>query len=168
MTAKIYKESACKDLLTSYVKPSLEAFLALTYVNSYGNWIRAFEDANPGLAATGNHLDRNCGEPTIGEVTVYPGRDKLFTGAVKGKGKHKGWSQAGLLLHRKMTEVIRAQRRNGSVNEFEDRVRTSLGYAGNDLEDSDDVLDLEIGADDSDDFFRDNGYGQHVGGMAAV
>ena len=56
------------------------------------------------------------------------------------------------------------------MNQSEDRLRTSLGYDGNNLhqEDDNNVLDLEMGADDSDDFFRDNGYGQHVGGVAAV
>ena len=79
----------------------------LTYVNSYGSWIKAFEDANPVMAATGNHFDCNAGDVTIGDtITEHTGREKLSTNDAKRKGKHKGWNPWGLLLHRNMAEII--------------------------------------------------------------
>jgi hypothetical protein len=168
VTSKVYKVSSRKLRLTEYVKPSLEAFLVLTYVNSYGCWMKAWEDKFPVLAAKGEHLDPDPGVATDGEITIYNGRAKLFTSDAKGKGKLKGWSEEGLALHRKMADVIRAQRGGLPLGGlWEDRLKSAFGK---DIVEQGRVApQVHRGADDSDDFFRDTGNDQYIGmGRVAV
>jgi hypothetical protein len=169
VTARIYKDNSRRHLMSSYVKPSLEAFLVLTYLNSYGSWIQTFEDENPELVEAGAHLDRTVWDPDEGDITAaYSGRDKLFTSAARGRGRHKGWSPAGLALHRQIAAVIKYQRGKGSAEIFDVRIRNALGHAQRHVvEGDDDVLEM-LGADDAEDFFHDYGYDQHLVRNAAA
>lgn len=168
VTAKVYKECSRIQRMSAYVRPGLESFLVLTYVNSYGCWMKAWEEKYPALAASGAHRDTTLGAgvATDGEITLYNGHAKLFTCEAKGGGKHKGWSNAGLVLHKKMSGVIKTQRAGQSLGAvWEDRLKSAFG--------SDIGVDASIPSqfdmmgdeedDDCDDFFLETGNEKYLG-----
>jgi len=152
VTSKIYKEKATVYPLRKYMPPTMEAFLILCYVNSYGFWMKLFE-ASPAFAeqAAG-------GIEGDDELSTYSGQ-RLFTSDSKGKGKYNGWSPEGMTLHNRISRIIKAQRNDTAALgiEFEqDLMRRFSAKPG--------VVDQEAGVkvvvyEDVDEFF-DNQAGQ--------
>jgi hypothetical protein len=107
----------------------LEAFLVVTYVNSYDKWF---------LECIGNHVSdspqEESGEeeqsvqisslthtttdtrhpPVAAANTVTPLVTKRYTANAMGGGKFKGWNEEGLELYQKVAEVLKEQRQDKS------------------------------------------------------
>jgi hypothetical protein len=145
VTSKIFKEKATVYPLRKYMPPTMEAFLILSYVNSYGFWMKLFE-ASPAFA------EQAAGGIEGDELSTYSGQ-RLFTSDSKGKGKYNGWSPEGMTLHRRISGIIKAQREDTAALgvEFEQELMRRFSAKPG-------VVDQEAGvgvvvADDMDEYF---------------
>jgi hypothetical protein len=113
----VFRQHGLKKEVSKYCTAGMEAFLVLTYVNSYASW---YEDCK-GVPPPNSHVyieHEESDTSTISQTeasTSTPGTKiskKMFTDNPRGKGKHNGWAGAGRALHAKIAQVIKHQRTN--------------------------------------------------------
>jgi hypothetical protein len=88
-----YRKDSASKVLSDYVDTTLEAYLVLTYINSYDNW------------------------KTEGEAS-YESPTRRFTERGRGSGKFKGWNEDGIDLYNMLVDVITKQREDKSKPEL--------------------------------------------------
>jgi hypothetical protein len=129
--AQVFGECGHTQLLSSYMTPHLEAFLVVTYVNSYDSWKSKVvvdssteEEGNREQRSAGNKRSRgesSSSLPSLSSVSMTS--SKKYTENARGRGKFKGWSEAGLSLYNKIVSFLEQQRAN---NEYGEHYETNL------------------------------------------
>jgi hypothetical protein len=87
--------------LSEYVDKTLEAYLVLTYVNSYNVWREECRRNMP--------LEEEEEEP---QLMQGPAAKKKWTAEGRGSGKYQGWSKTGIDTYNALVDVIAKQRLN--------------------------------------------------------
>jgi hypothetical protein len=141
VTAFVFKSMSRNERLRKYMPPTAEAYLVVTYVNSYKSWMREFQDGKN--KAEGNDY-------TQGDYKAL----KLYTNN-KGSGIYKGWTAEGYALHKHVTGILKVQRDDPAVmgGVFEDALMAMFTRISP-------VEEAEVAVasiDDTDEFFRQRG-----------
>jgi hypothetical protein len=155
VSASSFKNNSEKVLLAKYVFPALEAFLVITYVNSYQKWVLDLD-----AKTYRNKRQRTTvGQDVVEEANQLSelsesSSQKKYTGEARGKGKHKGWTDEGQNLYIKMWKIIKMQREvepDGELSKgFEEEVRKRFAEQNNNVVRM--VREAKIAPDDSDMF----------------
>jgi hypothetical protein len=104
-----FSGNSCQQELSGYVDKTLEAYLVLTYVNSYANWMD--ECTKQEAEAAGG---------SVSELSNSDNSAKRFTSKGRGSGKYRGWSQEGIELYNEMVDVIEEQRKDNGKDVLKD------------------------------------------------
>jgi transcription elongation factor Elf1 len=104
-----FSGNSFQEELSGYVDATLEAYLVLTYVNSYANWMD--ECTKQEAAAAGG---------SVSELSNSDSSAKRFTSKGRGSGKYRGWSQEGIELYNEMVDVIEKQRQHNGKDVLKD------------------------------------------------
>jgi hypothetical protein len=86
--------------LSEYVDKTLEAYLVLTYVNSYEVWK---EESIREMLLTAHSAP---------QLMQGPAAKKKWTAEGRGSGKYQGWSKTGIDTYSALVDVIAKQRLN--------------------------------------------------------
>jgi hypothetical protein len=97
----LFKKNSKLRPLTEYMGVCLEAFLVLTYHNSYQAWMDEW------------HRSKGTrGQPALSDLSDATGDSskKHYTADARGRGKYKGWTDEGIDLYNRICEVLVRQR----------------------------------------------------------
>jgi hypothetical protein len=97
----LFKKNSGLRPLTEYMGVCLEAFLVLTYHNSYQAWMDEW------------HRSKGTrGQPALSDLSDGTGDSskKQYTANARGRGKYKGWTDEGIDLYNRICEVLVRQR----------------------------------------------------------
>ena len=114
-----FRQKGLQKGVSSYMGASLEAFLVITYVNSYEAWTEECTGTTPprrtvAFDKDGEESNSSSVTDSSAATTTSQQSAKRFTAAAKGKGKHKGWSLSGRELYSKIGEILKEQRLDSS------------------------------------------------------
>jgi len=139
-----FKMNATRNTLSKYMNKSLEAYLVLTYINSYDSWLEECKKQDVSEQEGPTTLGRAEEASVVSALTVGTAGDKRFTSHGRGSGKFKGWSSAnGIALYNALLRVLGEQRqdqRKAVLRNFEVNLKKRLVQAadgGNARRDSD-------------------------------
>jgi hypothetical protein len=131
-----FKHQSKTELVSKYLSAGLEAFLVVAYLNGYDKWLLECisegpvstntEEGSADLssvthsASTGNSGTRDHTARTVSSVvTPHSTGQPRFTAAAMGAGKHKGWSDEGIILYQKVAVLLGEQRKDRNLLGFE-------------------------------------------------
>lgn len=154
VTSAVFKAKATRVLLRDFMKPTLEAFMIVLYVNSYGYWMKIWEAERDKIrGASGVATSGVSEDDSISDYSA----NRLFTSAPRGAGKYCGWTKEGVELHLHLAAVLREQRADKKYGEtFEADLKVKFGNGNGRLEEV--TEEGIVGAEDTASFFTDFGH----------
>jgi hypothetical protein len=155
---KLFYKLCKKDLFSEWVPTSLEAWMVLTYVNSYQGWMddcKAIRQSLQGIATSESssedydrtdderHARAASNEEEEGEEVGGSGKKvrkkrkrpcvKRFTGIAAGSEKQsKGMSPEGVALYNRLAQTIEMQKQDPKLRNFEEKLKEEFNkmYGG--------------------------------------
>lgn len=110
--ADTFKVNHLDNLLSSYMRSTLEAFAVLTYANSYHQWMEAGQ-----IADMTKEQAAAYGEPRI---------RRRWTNKTRGTGKYSGWSEEGMTVYYDMEARINIQVKDPALESFEWKLQSKF------------------------------------------